>query len=118
MRCSRAEFAGICLISMGPSAGRDICLTVRKLDGPASQTIHTVRIRFDQMQQWMQMASKSGISILNVSASGSASVVTKQKDQPAVKPQAKKSAPKQVEETKSETKPASSQKRRGRRKAS
>ena len=103
---------------MGPSAGRDICLTVRRLEGPASQTIHKVRIRFDQMQQWMQMASKSGISILDVSASGSASVVTKQKDQPAVKTQAKKSAPKQVEETKSETKQASSQKRRGRRKAS
>ena len=103
---------------MGPSAGRDICLTVRRLEGPASQTIHKVRIRFDQMQQWMQMASKSGISVLEVSASGSASVVTKQKDQPIAKPQAKKSASKQEEAAKSETKPASSQKRRGRRKTS
>ena len=88
---------------MGPSAGRDICLTVRRLEGQASQTLHTVRIPFSQMQQWMQMASKSGISVLEVSASGSASVVTKQKDQPVAKPQAKKSASKQEEAAKSET---------------
>ena len=89
---------------MGPSAGRDICLTVRRLEGPASQTIHTVHIPFSQMQQWMQMASKSGITVLEVSASGSASVVTKQKDQPAAKAQPKKNAPKPATAAKSESK--------------
>lgn len=105
-------------MSMGPSAGRDICLTVRRLEGPASQTIHTVRIPFSQMQQWMQMASKSGITVLDVSASGSASVVTKQKDQPAAKAQPKKNAPKPATAAKSESKSSNPLKRRGRRKAS
>ena len=105
-------------MSMGPSAGRDICLTVRRLEGPASQTIHKVRIPFSQMQQWMQMASKSGITVLDVSASGSASVVTKQKDQPAAKAQPKKNAPKPATAAKSESKSSNPLKRRGRRKAS
>lgn len=105
-------------MSMGPSAGRDICLTVRRLEGPASQTIHTVRIPFSRMQQWMQMASKSGITVLDVSASGSASVVTKQKDQPAAKAQPKKNAPKPATAAKSESKSTNPPKRRGRRKAS